>query len=355
MTHLTQNHSTSLSFRLLCIGMAFLTACSTTRPRYMWHDLTTMPAKTAKQAQIPESWGVKPDPTNTLNPEIAPGFLLTMRCLADNKLNGDYRVDFNGGLQLPYDVTTDTTGMTLLELKKKLGELYRPYFKTPSEIELHVKEKRYWVDVRGLVGKPGRYLVEPEASLDAVIGFAGGTAKDTPPSSVRIQKGQDTFMIDLNQYYSRGEDHPQILGWLGGEVLFFQKEGGGVSVDHASSSSYRPPVYMMGEVRKPGEYILNPGSDFLDSLVLAGGFTEKADLDDIEIIRRVGGHKRVYDFSWDELQHAPTPIQGDVIFVHADTQTRSERRAYLTTAIISALATIVTASVLVLAYNKGRI
>ncbi len=137
--------------------------------------------------------------------------------------------------------------------------------------------------------------------------------------------------------------------------MFFQKESSGWSAERGTSSSYRPPIYMMGEVRKPGEYTLNPGSDFLDSLVLAGGFTEKADLDDIEIIRRTGGHKRIYDFSWSEVQHAPTPIQGDIIFVHADAQTKSERRAYLVTALISALATIVTATVLVLAYDKGRI
>ena len=119
--------------------------------------------------------------------------------------------------------------------------------------------------------------------------------------------------------------------------------------------AYRLPVYMLGEVRKPGEYTLNPDSDFLDSLVQAGGFTERADLNNIEIIRRLGGRKQVYDFAWSELQSAPTPLQGDVVFVHADTTTRFEKRTLLLATIISALASIVTSSVLVLAYNKGRI
>src|SRR5262249_21009020 len=141
----------------------------------------------------------------------------------------------------------------------------------------------------------------------------------------------------------------------GGDILFFQREGGARTGDRTAQSPYRPPIYMMGEVRKPGEYTLNPGSDFLDSLVLAGGFTERADLENIEIIRRMGGRKRVYTFSWDELQSAPTPVQGDVVFIHSDSQTRAERRTYLATTIISALATIVTASVLVLAYNRNRI
>jgi protein involved in polysaccharide export with SLBB domain len=162
------------------------------------------------------------------------------------------------------------------------------------------------------------------------------------------------FVFDLNQYYSHGEDHPQILGWIGGEVVFFQKQIAGTLGERSSSAPYRLPIYMLGVVRKPGEYTLNPGSDFLDSLVLAGGFTERADLDNIEIIRRTAGRKRTYDFSWSELQSAPTPIQGDVIFVHADTTPKFERRTLLLATVISALASVVTSTVLVLAYNKGR-
>jgi hypothetical protein len=194
--------------------------------------------------------------------------------------------------------------------------------------------------------------MEPEASLDTVIGMAGGTSKESPPLYVRIQKGQKMFIFDLNQYYSQGEDHPRILGWLGGEVLFFQKERTGIS---GGGSGYRPPIYMMGEVRKPGEYTLDSNSDFLDTLVLAGGFTERADLDNIEIIRRVAGRKRVYDFSWNDLQNAPTPVQGDIVFVHADNTTKLERHTTLFATILGAIATAVTATVLVLAYNKGRI
>jgi hypothetical protein len=206
------------------------------------------------------------------------------------------------------------------------------------------------------VDKPGRYMVEPEASLDQVIGLAGGTSKESPPLYVRIQKGSKMCVFDLTQYYNRGaEDHQQVLGWLGGEVLFFQKEMGGIPDESTSASAYRQPVYFMGEVRKPGEYLLNPGAEFIDSLMLAGGFTDRADLDNIEIIRRTAGHKRVFDLSWDEFQHSPPPEQGDIVFVHADNTTKFERHTTLFAAIIGALASVVTAVVLVLAYNKGRV
>ena len=211
------------------------------------------------------------------------------------------------------------------------------------------------LDVRGLVEKPGRYLVEPESSLDLVIGLAGGTTKEPPPLYVRIQKGQKMFVFDLKQYYSQGEDHPKILGWLGGEVLFFQQALTIPPGEGVSSSPYQLPIYALGEVRKPGQYTLDPGSDFVDSLVQAGGFTERADLDNIEIIRRTGGRRRVYNFSWNAFQRAPAPQQGDVVFVHADTTPKIERKIGFFATIISALTTIVTSTILILAYNRGRI
>ncbi len=278
--------------------MAGLTGCGPMNSKYTWHDVSAQkPANTYKSSQALESWGADAEGVNVIDPLIAPGFLLNLRSLADAKLNGDFRVDFDEQLQVPYYKTIDTTGLTLSsDLKRKLADVYA-YFKTPSDIELKVKERRFWIDVRGLVEKPGRYLVEPGASLDQLLGMAGGASKETPPLYVRIQKGQKTFVFDLNHYYSQSEDKPKIEGWYGGEIVFFQKEIGGLTGDRTSASPYRLPVYILGEVRKPGEYTLNPGSDFLDSLVLAGGFTEKADLDNIEIIRRTAGRKRIYNFS----------------------------------------------------------
>jgi len=355
MTPETRYQKTPLNVRLLCLVMATLTACSTAPAKNTWRDDRLKTTGTAKAPQMLESWGARSESEDPNDPTIAPGFLISLHCLTDSKLNGEYRVDFNGDLQLPYDITAHTTGLTLLQLRKKLVDLYRPYFKTSSEIDVRIKERRYWIDVRGLVDKPGRYLMEPESSLDSAIGMAGGTSKETPPLYVRIQKGQQMFIFDLTQYYTQGEDHPQILGWLGGEILFFQRERTGFSGERLPYAAGRTPVYMMGEVRKPGEYSLTPGADFLDSLKQAGGFTEKADLDDIEIIRTTAGHKRVYDFSWSDFQRAPAPAQGDIVFVHADNVTKFERHTSLFATLIAAAASIVTSVVLVLAYNRGRI
>ncbi|MEM7269696.1 MAG: polysaccharide biosynthesis/export family protein [Pseudomonadota bacterium] len=72
--------------------------------------------------------------------------------------------------------------------------------------------------------------------------------------------------------------------------------------------SYRP-FYIMGEVNQPGSYPYRGGLTVLNAAALAGGFTYRADEDDIEISREADGGAR--------FEAAPqTVIQpGDVIRV----------------------------------------
>src|SRR5207249_11115166 len=100
------------------------------------------------------------------------------------------------------------------------------------------------------------------------------------------------------------------------------------------------PVYVLGEVRKPGAYAAQPGADLVNFVSQSNGFTEAADLDRIEIIRATGSGKRVYDISWDQLRDAPAPLPGDVVMIHANKQSKSERRFQLWAVMASLLASL---------------
>lgn len=73
--------------------------------------------------------------------------------------------------------------------------------------------------------------------------------------------------------------------------------------------SYRP-FYIMGEVNQPGSYPYRAGLNVLNAAALAGGFTYRADEDDIEISREaaVGGGRF-------EAAPATEVMPGDVIRV----------------------------------------
>jgi polysaccharide export outer membrane protein len=53
--------------------------------------------------------------------------------------------------------------------------------------------------------------------------------------------------------------------------------------------SYRP-VFILGEVNKPGQYPYQPGMTVLTAVAIAGGFTYRAVTDYASILREVDGH-----------------------------------------------------------------
>ncbi len=357
MTNPIRPQKRSLFHRGICLLLIGLTACGPSRSAYVRPDAagSSKAQKNQDDFQMLDTWGTRARDRSLADPEVAPGWLLTLRSGTDSKLDGDYRIEFTGDLQLPYDITVNTGGLKLSQLKNKIADELRPYYKSKVVVDLTVKEHHYWVNVRGLVVKPGKYLIEAEASLDQIIGLAGGFIKETPPQYVRIQKDRSMAVLNLNQYYSRTFENAPIVGWFGGEEIFFQKDIFGSSGERVSTSTLQLPLHVMGEVKTPGDYPLIPGTDFIDALLSAGGFTDKADEDRIQLIRRTPSGKRIYHLTWNNMKHAPAPEQGDIILVRSDTGSRTDRRITLWATVVSVVASLVSSTVLVLLYNNDRL
>ena len=56
--------------------------------------------------------------------------------------------------------------------------------------------------------------------------------------------------------------------------------------------SYRP-IYILGEVNQPGSYPYRSGLSILNAAAMAGGFTYRADEDDITVSRGGNGDPKV--------------------------------------------------------------
>jgi polysaccharide biosynthesis/export protein len=80
-------------------------------------------------------------------------------------------------------------------------------------------------------------------------------------------------------------------------------------------------VYVIGQVNKPGEFIVNPRVDVMQALSMAGGTTPFAALGDITILRREGGVQRSLPFRYNDVikgRNLDQNIQlqaGDVVVV----------------------------------------
>jgi polysaccharide export outer membrane protein len=80
-------------------------------------------------------------------------------------------------------------------------------------------------------------------------------------------------------------------------------------------------VYVIGQVNKPGMYVMNPQLTVIQALSLAGGSTPFAKLDNISVIRGTGTSQKTMPFRYDQvvdgksLQQNIALESGDVVLV----------------------------------------
>ncbi|MET0988831.1 MAG: polysaccharide biosynthesis/export family protein [Steroidobacteraceae bacterium] len=80
-------------------------------------------------------------------------------------------------------------------------------------------------------------------------------------------------------------------------------------------------VYVIGQVTRPGEFIVNPSVDVMQALSMAGGTTPFAALANIMILRRAGGNQQSFRFDYTNVVKGRSLEQnielqsGDVVVV----------------------------------------
>jgi polysaccharide export outer membrane protein len=80
-------------------------------------------------------------------------------------------------------------------------------------------------------------------------------------------------------------------------------------------------IYVLGQVQKPGAFVMNPRVDVMQALALAGGTTPFANTNDIKILRRTADRQEVIDFRYSEVEKGRKLAQniilksGDIIVV----------------------------------------
>lgn len=281
----------------------------------------------------------KPDPAHEYAIEkesletsqvISPGFMLKIRHGADEGISGEYRVSFKGDLKLPYKVKVDAAGKTTDELAQDLVKAYGSYFKSRNTVKVDIASREYFIELRGLVKKPGVYAVKLDTSIEEAIALAGGltssvgdaqasasTAASAKPEYLRIvrrdfrskENPPQIRWIRLTDYFLKYDIKNEVL-WRGGEQLFFQVTGDPNVVKPLSQT-----VQIIGEVRQPGEYAIQPGSDLHTYLTRAGGPTSSANLEDVVVIQKVNNDSNSYNISKSMAVAEVAP--GDVILVKA--------------------------------------
>lgn len=228
---------------------------------------------------------------------LGPGDQLSVRIFgADDIPDRPIEVSSDGTIMLPMVGRVKASDVSVRDLETVLTNRYRTYFKDP-QISVTVTDYRSQaVTVIGAVNSPGVIQLRGPTRLMRVISQAGGLkpeagdqvlithrlpSSDTAPipsspsstepnSSFRLQRISTLGIID-------GTDPAANMIVGAGDLISVPRE---------------KMVYVMGDVGKPGGYVLDGHSSkltVLQAIALAGGVNKSAAYGGTRILRSTGG------------------------------------------------------------------
>lgn len=234
--------------------------------------------------------------------------LLEITVFEAPELNHTVRVAAGGQISLPLLNAVEAAGLTSRELEFVLQELLRRTYMKDPHVAVFVREiQSHPVSVFGAVKRPGVFQIRGAKTLVEVLSMAEGLADDAgdtvvvmrqagwleaadPPVAKSVAVGISqtnstndvidagtgkTVEIEVKNLLQSGDPHYNLLIYPG-DVVKVTRAG---------------MVYVVGEVRKPGGFVLktNENVSVLQALALAEGLTRTSAASRAQIIRTEEG------------------------------------------------------------------
>jgi polysaccharide biosynthesis/export protein len=245
--------------------------------RWLLFGLFSMGA-TLSWAQV----AVKDAPPATVRDQsaiaIGPGDLLDLRVFDVPELVLKVRVDINGCVSLAFLGDVKLAGMTVGNAQRMIArELVARQLVKDPQVSIFIEEfATQGITIYGEVNAPGIYPLMGPHRLYDVISAAGG---------LTLKSGRTVTVLHAGQ-----SDHPEV-------VELANMNAGEHPLEHANVPIYPGDtivvskagmVYVLGEVNKPGAFIMedNTSISVLKATALAGGTTKLASLKGSLILRK---------------------------------------------------------------------
>ena len=141
--------------------------------------------------------------------------------------------------------------------------------------------------VLGEVKSAGTFALDKPTSVLEAITLAGGFNERAAPSGAKIVRRsadgrQETVSVDLSGGIPKDGDVPVQSG----DTILVPKGN---------------TFFVFGEVRKPGSYQLDKGTNVLEGITIAGGFTDKAAPGRVRVIRNTLVGQQVIEIDMNDV------------------------------------------------------
>ena len=241
---------------------------------------------------------------------VRPKDVLRVTVLNEPDLSGKFIVDTDGTFTFPIVGRVQASGMVLRDvedtLKRRLGD---GYFNDP-QLSVGVDQYRIAVvHVMGEVRQAGSFPLTGDMTLIEVLARAGSTTERAGSVAV-ITRRHELSPIRVSSSTREAPLPPEVMRidlkslQIGSIADVPLQDGDAVFVPRADS------IYVVGEVRNPGTYVMADQITVLQAVALAGGLTEQGSLRRTRIVRQVEGRTKQLKVTPDDALRA-----GDTIAV----------------------------------------
>ncbi|AXC10140.1 Capsule polysaccharide export protein [Acidisarcina polymorpha] len=227
------------------------------------------------------------------------------------ELSGKHVIGPDGKITVPIAGIVKVSELSREDAQAAIANSLIHYY---SDLSITLRVDRYTsyrIYILGRAGVPGIVQFDSQPTLlDVVTRASAITSGGVGPDSAglgrcAILRGRDQVIwVDLKSLLSQGSLALNIR--LARNDMVYLPDAG------------EREVYVLGEVKHPGAFRLTPTMSFLDAFSQAGGATEDASENKIEIVRSASGTQR--EFRMSDLLSGPEHLnfaleEGDIIYV----------------------------------------
>jgi polysaccharide export outer membrane protein len=263
------------------------------------------------------------------------------------ELDRTVRVSANGQISLPLVGSSQAAGLTSSELELVIQELLRQSYMKDPHVGVFVKDMQsHPVSVFGAVKRPGVFQIRGSKRLIEVLSMTEGLSDDAGDTVVVMRQARPTGTTDqvvdggsasapASQEKADKGAATRVMagGSVSGETLNINLKDllnssdsrGNVLIYPGDVIKVTPAgvVYVVGEVKKPGGFVLktNENISVLQALALAEGLTRTSARGRVRIIRTDGatGARTETPVNLDKILGGKLPdpvlLPKDIVFV----------------------------------------
>lgn len=167
---------------------------------------------------------------------VDPPDTIRVEFMNETGLTRDVQVRSDGCVTLPHVQDVEVVGLTALEIRDRLEELYAKYYKEPQILVSVTQFRSKHIYVYGEVRREGTIPYTGSQTVADAIGTAGGITRRAARGRVKVIRGDpvapEIFKVDLDDLILEGDVRqdvslaendvvyvpPNVLAWLGYQI-----------------------------------------------------------------------------------------------------------------------------------------